>query len=362
MGLMTAEEVKFDNNNLEREFSRTDKVVLFRHTDLDGVGTEIVGHTFFDDLYVIPCENWTVNDNIRAFIEGGEYIHYDHIIVADLSFDKEIADIILANDNLTKRFMLVDHHKTALWLNDYPFSIVEVNRHGNTASATSSLYEILTNYSLVPNTTTIEGLEAFVEKVRRYDTWEWQTRYDDNGAKLLNSLLYKLGYKEFIPNILGKLTFKYHSFQEGNWVQLLDYNERYMLGLFERQTEQYIDSKIKKAKYGTYNDAIFAYVIAESDISELGNAMCERLDVEFAVILDLSRDKVSLRSKGYDVSEIAKRLGGGGHSKASGFSLGLKWQTFVNMALSGDIKSFNETKSKKTIKQKFSNLIDKFKK
>ena len=33
----------------------------------------------------------------------------------------------------------------------------------------------------------------FVETVRRYDTWEWETKYKDNIPKLYNDLLKILG-------------------------------------------------------------------------------------------------------------------------------------------------------------------------
>ena len=68
------------------------------------------------------------------------------------------------------------------------------------------------------------------------------------------------------------------------------------------------------------------FVNASENISELGEAMCEAYpDAPFSVsYCDRGDGKriYSLRSRnGFDVSEVAKALGGGGHFAASGFSL-----------------------------------------
>jgi nanoRNase/pAp phosphatase (c-di-AMP/oligoRNAs hydrolase) len=60
-------------------------------------------------------------------------------------------------------------------------------------------------------------------------------------------------------------------------------------------------------------------------MSEIGNALSVKCD--YAVIWywdhDMQQVKVSLRAHhdDADVSEIAKRFGGGGHRKAAGFAL-----------------------------------------
>lgn len=360
MTLFTKQEQQFDLANLGKTFKNSDKVMLFRHSDLDGVGTEIVARLFFDDVYSKQCEYSNVNDIILAFIEGGEYIHYDQIIVADISFNEEIAELIYNNENLCNKFMLVDHHKTAEWLNKYPFSIVEVERNGVKASGTSSLFEILRNFDVpfVNKNTNIDSVQIFVEKVRRYDTWEWSNVYSDNDANMLNELFFKTGATNFIENSLTKLNKPIQRFMEGNWVDLFSDKEDYLLSILEDDKSSYINGKIKKAQYGKFGEMVYAYVIAENHISQLGNQMCERLDIEFAIILDLSRSKVSLRSKSADicdVSVIAKSLNGGGHACASGFELELNWDSFVETIINGEHKL-----RKVSLKQKFRNLLDKF--
>jgi oligoribonuclease NrnB/cAMP/cGMP phosphodiesterase (DHH superfamily) len=64
--------------------------------------------------------------------------------------------------------------------------------------------------------------------------------------------------------------------------------------------------------------------------SEIGNAICQNkdLNVNFAFVYCITKEDdvlVSLRSEGdMDVSEIAKKFGGGGHKNASGCKIGLE--------------------------------------
>jgi nanoRNase/pAp phosphatase (c-di-AMP/oligoRNAs hydrolase) len=60
-----------------------------------------------------------------------------------------------------------------------------------------------------------------------------------------------------------------------------------------------------------------AFVVADSNISELGNKICETIDCDYCAIY--TGQNISMRSVGnYDVSIIAKQNNGGGHKNASG--------------------------------------------
>jgi len=63
-------------------------------------------------------------------------------------------------------------------------------------------------------------------------------------------------------------------------------------------------------------------VYADRYISEIGNDLAQlNQDLEFIVLIDMGRSKISLRGiTDTNLCEIAKRFGGGGHAKASGFS------------------------------------------
>ena len=74
------------------------------------------------------------------------------------------------------------------------------------------------------------------------------------------------------------------------------------------------------------NDSLFpehtvGIIFADKYISELGNKLCElHPELDFVVLINMSTLTVSYRTvkNDLDLSDIAKRFGGGGHPKASG--------------------------------------------
>lgn len=79
-----------------------------------------------------------------------------------------------------------------------------------------------------------------------------------------------------------------------------------------------------------YEGKTAAVVNSSVLISEIANALCTRLDIDFAIIYRVARGDVvelSLRSAvgKADVSIIAKSLGGGGHATSAGAKVDLYW-------------------------------------
>lgn len=333
------------------------QVKVFRHLDLDGYGVGIVAKAIFgvDMVDETPCENHEVDAKVKEFLDSGEYIFYDMIIVGDLSFGKEVADIIESHENLRKKFLLVDHHKTALWLNNYSFAKVEVERNGLKASGTSSLLEILLEQGYdVEDEYSLSALQSFAEKVRRYDTWDWKNIYSDEKANMLNQLYYMVGHELFGESMLEKLSSKNtHYFVDGEWDGLFTSSEIRLLKVENTRMEKYIDKRCDRARFCEQKGYSFAYVYADQYHSQLGNKMCELFNVDFAMIIDIDKGKVSLRSIGdrFDVSVIAEEHGGGGHKNASGFMFDVDH----NLIMDSVLNERNETK-----KESFISKIVKF--
>ena len=335
-------------------------VKVFRHNDLDGVGVGIVSKVFFgeENVHDVACDNHEVNAKVKDFIESGEYIFYSMVIVGDISFNEEVAETINSHSNLSSKFLLVDHHKTAEWLNKYPFAHVDVTRNGELASGTSSLMQILheRGFSVLPEYNE-NAVKAFVEKVRRYDTWEWHNVYDDQQANMLNQLYFLDGASRFEFSMLKKLSSdNLHRFYEGVWRELFSKGEIERLSIEEVNMRKYIDSRIAQAKVSSTEEFEFAYVFAERYTSQLGNKLCDVLGVDFAMVIDIQRGKVSLRSIGdkFDVSVLAKRYGGGGHKNSSGYSFNFNHDAFIESV-------FKQTKlqdEKQGIIQKLRNFVD----
>lgn len=89
------------------------------------------------------------------------------------------------------------------------------------------------------------------------------------------------------------------------------------------KTQQYVTEVSKNARRVVFEGHEVPVVNApQVDISELLAHLC--LNEQFAVGWFQRSDGMysySLRSKGFDVAEIAKKYGGGGHQKAAGFQV-----------------------------------------
>lgn len=76
---------------------------------------------------------------------------------------------------------------------------------------------------------------------------------------------------------------------------------------------------LKKARVRTYGNVKFVFYLKDSEehlTSYLANLLLSRYNADIAVIC--RRGSLSFRSKSYNVRELAKALGGGGHAKAAG--------------------------------------------
>jgi len=69
-------------------------------------------------------------------------------------------------------------------------------------------------------------------------------------------------------------------------------------------------------------DNSFCLTFTERYNSEIGDYLLQKLNIEYVLIINAKKSKVSLRSRGsFDVSKIAVTFGGGGHKNAAGFKL-----------------------------------------
>lgn len=284
-------------------------IKLFTHTDLDGVSCEILGKIAFgEDIDVVRCGYGNIDDKVEEFINSDE--EYDKLFITDISVKKELADAL---NNVSDKVILLDHHKTALWLNEYSYALVQVEDESIGKMCGAYLfYEYLKkNHKEFDDT---PALKLFIDYVRMYDTWEWKEKYDNIIPKRLNDLMYIDGPNEFIDKMIYRL---------GNNLFILDDTD-----LMKLQIEQtYINSYIaQKNETLMVNDDLFpghivGITFADKYISELGNKLCElHPELDFVVLINMSTLTVSYRTvkDNLDLSDIAKRFGGGGHPKASG--------------------------------------------
>lgn len=292
------------------------KVKLFTHTDLDGIGCAVLAIKAFgvENVDIEYCNYSDINTAFEKFLNSGKRELYDMTFITDISINETLAKRI-EEERLSAYLQLLDHHKTAEWLNEYG-SWAYVNSYkdevlGEDPNELTSGTNMFYSYLMVNEYLEYcEKTDAFVKNVTDYDTWKWHS--DGNEIpKKLNDALFLLGRKRFLEDWGCKLTEDLDSFFERYSI---------LLELNQERIDKYIKSKnyeVKPMKMLGYNCGI---VFAEQYISELGNSLSEmNSELDFIVIVN-SLQTLSFRTvrEDVDVSEIARHFGGGGHKKAAG--------------------------------------------
>ncbi|MGZ9868249.1 DHH family phosphoesterase [Priestia endophytica] len=286
---------------------------LFTHTDLDGIGCAIVAKSFLEDVDVEYCDYNNINEKVINFLDRKDYINCDTVLITDISINEEVAERLEEElYNQVNFLKLIDHHPTAKWLNKYEWAYVNETEYGFwedeeevKSSGTSMLFDLLEETLDVG----FPQLEEFVEKVRRYDTWEWNTKYDDLTAKELNDLFYIVGRERFIERFMDNLSME------------LSIGEIHLLEIEKEKIAKYINSNSKKLKVYKINNRDVGVVFAEQYHSELGNELSKaNSHLDLIAMINPSSKKVSYRTihEHVNVGEFAKAFGGGGHPKAAG--------------------------------------------
>jgi len=286
--------------------------LLYTHNDLDGAGCGIVARCAFGVKADIRYNSiGGLNLQVERFLEKGKKKH--QLFITDLAVNEANEQGLDAFAKAGGKVKLIDHHKTSLHFNRYAWGMVQVEyENGKLASATSLFYEYLLQNGLLKPTPT---LDAFVELVRQYDTWEWE-RNNQQQAKRLNDLFHLMSIEEFEEKMVARLqhaeTFAFDDFEE----KLLD--------IEEEKIERYVRRKKRELIPTVIHDLYAGIVHAESYHSELGNELGKEYPhLDYIAILNMGSKRISFRTihDHVDVSDIAGRYGGGGHAKAAGASM-----------------------------------------
>lgn len=289
---------------------------LFTHNDLDGVGCGILFKLAFGEKAEVRYNSVTgLNYQVERYFDrmNDRMKNDDFLFITDLSVNNEVAERINEFISGGGKAQLIDHHKTALHLNDYSWGSVKVeDESGKLTSATSLLYEYLIQKESLQQKSSID---EFVELVRQYDTWEWDINKNYK-AKNLNDLFFMVSIEEFEERMIQRL-------QSGNEFEFDEFEQK-LLEMEEDKIERYIRRKKREIVQVQANGLYGGIVHAESYHSELGNELGKEFShLDYIVILNLGGRKISFRTihDNVDVSGVAGEFGGGGHAKAAGCTM-----------------------------------------
>ena len=292
-------------------------IKLFTHNDLDGLACILLAKLAYgkDAVDFETCRYEDINDKLTLYLEEKQYDTFEHCYITDISMKDEVAKLISETINhSSEHFTLIDHHISAIGLNDYPWCHVTIeNSEGIKCSGTSLFYETLCHIDVPFKERLYTPLvKSFVEKVRRYDTWDWQA-LEDLESKQLNDLFFILGKERFLDYWMTRLEEDTHDFG-------FDDTQKLLLEIRQNEIDQYIESRneelIEKEIAGYKAGIVFANRFQ----SELGNQLALlHPEYDFIAMINVGGG-VSCRTIKEDVNlaEIASLFGGGGHTKAAG--------------------------------------------
>lgn len=293
------------------------KILLFTHkSDIDGMGGAILANLAFEDVTYVLCEAWNVDQEFNKYYNELIYA-YDFVFVTDLCLNVKTLEKIALDKKMVNKFKLFDHHTSALENIEFnmDFITLKVEDEKGLCCGTSLFYEYLTYNKLLNQSASIL---QFVELVRRYDTWEWKTKYNDENARKLTLLFDIVGNKSFINIMTVKLKNNQKEFSFNEYENMMIDNKIIQIN---NKLENYVNSMevviINNLKVGIiFND--YEY---RNDISQL--IRDKKINIDYVMLVSFDRGTVSLRSIKSDINVrvIAKNKGGNGHDYAASFPI-----------------------------------------
>jgi oligoribonuclease NrnB/cAMP/cGMP phosphodiesterase (DHH superfamily) len=285
-------------------------VKLITHTDLDGAGCAIIAKSIFNDLDIEYHNYDTIDEVSKKMLNDTKF---DKIIFADITPEEDIGKQMLNNN----KFLLIDHHKTREYLvgdfsnvifnKDYCATVLFlIYKYNITCYSSDEIDYIM--YSKYYNQNEIDFLNL-VNSIDAWDTWKLESEFRERGEKL-NKLFCFYGINKFIDKFKSPRN--------------ITDNENIIIQVINDIDNKWIDAQLIKEnirKDRSENNFLFLLISESKPIGLIvNNKKYDELGIDYVLAYNVNNDTVNLRSKGdFDVSEIAKKFGGGGHRNAAGF-------------------------------------------
>jgi len=287
-------------------------ILVISHNDLDGVACVILLKRSTDKPveYVLADYN-SVDYEINQRITREAQHKYSQIFITDICPLEGTCMHINQQYSAGVQVKLLDHHTTRSWVNDYPWATYE-----NHICGCELVYEYITKHFPVGESKAAEQDWMFAQAVGAWDLWRVSSPHRPRGEEL-NSLLRFIGKDSFIRVFSEDINQDKKEFQS-TISYLADKKKRYVGSVLANQLDS---APIHSDGQGLQ----FKIIFATDYVSDIGDSILRHPDyedIDYVVLVNPVMNAVSLRSRkgDVDVARLAKRLGGGGHKSAAGFS------------------------------------------
>lgn len=213
------------------------------------------------------------------------------VAILDFSFDNKTTKKMIED---AEALIVIDHHKSAM---------VELHDISNTHFDMTKSGAMLAWEFFHPG----KEPPKFIQYIQDRDLWKWELPYSKEFSAAFDMIPWEFD--------------EYEKFEDDSVFDDAVKRGSYILAYSKTVIKKVCD-KAAARKLGDFDVAV---VNSSHWMSEIGASLAK--DCDFAMIWYWDHDKretrVSLRSfhETIDVSEVAKRFGGGGHKKAAGFTL-----------------------------------------
>lgn len=294
------------------------KVLLFTHkSDIDGMGNAVLAKLAFEEVEYILCETFNLQEEIAKYYDTEKIYDYDQVYVTDLWLEEPTLSKVASDEKLKDKFFVFDHHKSALVgnFNKYSFTTIRISNESGLCSGTSLFYEYLVKMGKIDSN--IQMIKEFSELTRKYDTWEWKTKYHDEMPHELTLLFDSVGCDGYIKLMYKKISKNQDKKSKFEFNEL----ERMLINNKIQQVEEKLESYAKKVYYqeifGLIAGVVFIDYEYRNDLAEYFRK--NKFNMDFAMLIALDYGTISYRSVKDDITvrQIAENLGGKGHDKAA---------------------------------------------
>lgn len=298
------------------------KVYQFTHGDLDGVGCAVVAKIHYTDKcirsfgkfdhVVSYCDYQNIDKRVlecaKTIMAGSKDALKDTILlISDICPQKTTLDELDVAQQAGLNIKLFDHHKTRSYSSNYKWATYDVSTCATTIMWKSWFKEK-------------NKLDDFVASVNAYDMWIVTDQFRKRGENL--NLLF---------NFLGAECF-YEAFYKEPWADLTVETNK-IISILQDNKEEYVNqlllNQLNKAQYQTDNNGhLYKILVASKFSADIGHKVLSDQDhanLHYVIVANPEYGTCSLYSRDteIDVSVIAKKLNGGGHTNAAGFPYNL---------------------------------------
>ncbi len=275
------------------------KIRIMTHCDMDGAGSEIILRNVFEGHTILAeaCSYRTVCSKLTDFFRRGRHRVYDQVWITDLAIECEEETEFEIGAQLAEHSHLhfVDHHPQSMRLQAVTPGEDQTILVNTEASATRLLYDYMHN-----SAADLSHLARLVKIIDNYDRWIDHTKV----SRCFNYLYFgHYWHEKFVQRFMdGDVT--------------LSERERRVIQAREKEYQ----GLIRTLKPTEFLGGELLVVMTDRHINEVCHHLLKTTGAGVVANINPKTRSVSLRSRGgVDVSQIAEKLGGGGHPRAAGF-------------------------------------------